>query len=378
MIGLMTPFRVNNYGTKLQAYALQKYIESLGYETEIVDYDPMKEPVTAGNLCRKCFYRAIRDLYADHRKVPPGPDGVELGRECRRYAIEAFDKKYLHLSRKASTWDELVSYTQRYEAVLSGSDQVFNPVNLGAKSYFLEWVHDDVRKIAISPSFGVERLPVGLRNLYARKLKRFDALSVREESGRRLMNRLGFHSAVRTLDPTFLVERAGWHALADSVAAPVNSGYVLGYFLGEQLLGRQVLSMLAKGRKIVLIPHIKGFVPADEAVRGEKLYDVGVPGFLNLVRGADCVITDSFHAAAFSVMFHRPFFSVARHGKSRHSTNARMEDFLSMLGLEDRLINDIAEADLYHEIDYQSVEEILLREKKQTQKYIFESLRDVK
>lgn len=377
MIGLMTPFRVNNYGTKLQAYALQQYVGSLGYDAEIINYVPVREPTTLRNFPRKCFYRMIRLRYADYRAGKSGPADVEACREVRRRAIEAFDGNYLKLSEKMDSHRALCACSDRYSAVLSGSDQVFNPVNLGAGCYYLEWTGGGVRKIAVSPSFGVDRIPAWLKSVYRRKLKRFDALSVREESGRRIMNTIGFEGAVRTLDPTFLPERAVWHEFADEAGQRIPSGYVLGYFLGERSLGRKALERLGEDRKIVLLPHIKGYVPEDDALNAEKLYDVGVPEFLNLIRGADCVVTDSFHAAAFSVMFHRPFYAVERHEEGRNSTNARLRDLLSMLGLENRMIHRAEDADGSAEIDYRIVDEILERERTNTERYIRTSLMGV-
>lgn len=192
------------------------------------------------------------------------------------------------------------------------------------------------------------------------------------------MQSLGFDQAERTLDPTFLLSCSKWDDLADDAKMIMNPGYVLGYFLGKRPLGREILRKIGKDRRIVLLPHIKGYVSQDEMLGAEKLYDVGVPEFLNLIRGADCVVTDSFHAAAFSVMFHRPFYVVERHEACSYSTNSRVLNFLSMIGLEERMLHSSTHAGTIQEIDYRKVDAILCRERERTIKYLRNSLTGVK
>lgn len=378
MIGLMTPFRVNNYGTKLQAYAVQESIRSLGVETQIIDYISPGEKTTPKNFLRKCFYKLIREMYSDRRNVQQVGSELKKRQQERAEAINEFDRTHLRLSEPIRSYEQLQGLGKRYDAVVTGSDQIFNPVNVSGRMYLLEWVDGAVKKIAYSPSFGVEQVPAVLKGKYRRELKRFDALSVREESGRRIMQQLGFVQTERTLDPTLVLEKEKWEDLAQQSAQSSAQGHIMCYFLGGLPLGREIAKQAAQEAdcKIVLLPHFKGYSPEDEALEAEKKYAVSVADFVALIRGARLVVTDSFHATVFSIIFHRPFIAVARHEESRYSTNSRLRTFLEMLGLEDRMCASAEEAleRMKKDIDYRQADAVLMRERIKTREYLRKSL----
>lgn len=379
MIGLLTPFMVNNYGTKLQAYAVQQSIHELGLEAEIINCPAHNEKTTLANVPRKCFNRLIQMKYKDRRNVVSGSAEVEACRRRRAQAINAFDSEYLRLSEPLEGRHALIAYGAACSAVLCGSDQIWNPYNIGANFYMLEWVGAATAKIAYSPSFGVERLPAVLRRKYVRELRTFKALSVREESGRRELERLGFPQAVWTLDPTMMVSMEQWNMLAEKGRPYTQGGSVFCYLLGGMPLGRQAARMLAEknGLRVAAMPHLTGYAEADERWKADDiLFDAGVPEFLRLIRDADFVVTDSFHAAVFSVLFHKAFCVVHRHDGQKHSTNTRLESLLKMLKLEQRLCTAAEDVlqQMEQSIDYCCVDQLLEQEREKTKQYLIKSL----
>lgn len=380
MIGLLTPFMVSNYGTKLQAYAVQQCIAQLGLEGEIVNCAPRGEKLRASNFLYKCVNRLIRMKYADRRNVTQCSDEIEKQRALRRKAINAFDAGYLKLSEEIASREALERYAaENYDTVVCGSDQIWNPYNIGPNFYLLEWTEDNVSRIAFSPSFGVDRVPWILRRKYIRELKRFDGLSVREEAGLRILNDLGFHDALHTVDPTLAADAQVWHELAARAEEIVTGRYVLCYFLGGLDFGREAAKAIAGrlGIKIANLPHLGGFCEADEKLRAEHdVYEAGVPEFVRLIRDAEFIVTDSFHATVFSVIFRKPFVVVNRHGGGKYSTNSRLQSLLNMLGLKNRMCGTIQQAEVCADsrIDYAPVEARLAEQAGRTRNYLADKL----
>lgn len=380
VIGLLTPFMVNNYGTKLQAYAVQQSIREMGLEAEIINCPPQGEKTTVRNAAYKCFFRLVQMKYKDRRNVAPCNEEIARLRRLRAEAINAFDGQYLRLSERLKDRAALAAYGARCDAVLCGSDQIWNPYNIGAKFYMLEWVGEKTAKIAYSPSFGVDTIPAVLRWKYIRELKTFRALSARESSGQELLRSFGFPEAEWTLDPTMVVSGERWYELADRAKPCAGGGYVFCYFLGGLPLGREAARALAakKGLRVVSMPHLTGFAGADEQWKADdEVFEAGVPEFLRLIRDAEYVITDSFHASVFSVLFHKPFCAVRRHSQQRYSTNARLDSLLGMLGLESRMCASAAEVleKMEAPVDYAHADERLAHEREKTKRYLRNSLK---
>ncbi len=313
-IGTLTFHWATNYGAVLQAWALQQYLLEAGYETEIIRYLPRR-------------IRLIQRLQALRRR--------DFSWFSRERGMAAFRKKALLQSRKTyPTGRALLRAGRQYDAVICGSDQIWNPsFTLTAEgkptlSYFLHFIPEGIRRIAYAASFGAGQLPEEMERLIRPELQKFHAVSVREETGRQILSRLGFFAKV-VCDPTLLLERSAYDRLIEAgEAAPpasTNSGlfsYILHAGQGEALRTTEFCRRLL-GEEIAGSPS-SGGSPSSAG---------SVYAWLKGIRDAAFVVTNSFHGTVFSILFHRPFITLPVEGADMDD---RLHTLLSALGLENR------------------------------------------
>ena len=209
-------------------------------------------------------------------------------------------------------------------------------------------------------------------------LSKIKHISVREESGARIVNNITGRTVPVVCDPTLLFDGKDWMIIQEE--APIIEGeYIFVYFLGNNLLHREFVTRLKKetSLKVVCLPHIDEYVEADEACSDIRLYDIDPGQFLNLIRNAKYVCTDSFHCSAFSIQYEKNFFTFRRFSNtSRQSTNSRLETLFNMTGIEDRLIvgNENIKKVLTIKTDYSLVRERLRKNIEESYKYLTTAL----
>ena len=357
MIGLLTPYSVQNYGTKLQAYAVQELM-SVYDDVEVINFRP--------NFPERVKRKIEKKIMGEHFSDSKSSNTKELDEGLKRKrddAISSFDKK-LKIVPQIYGFKNLRKKATEYAAVVCGSDQIWNPVNLPEHIFMLEFVPDTVRRIALSPSFGIPTIPADLRKEYKKRLAHIEYMSVREKSGCEIVSDLGFKNPCWTLDPTLIMPEEKWHALADESGCNINEKYIFCYFLGSHSKGREGAAKLRSltGYKIVNLPHFKSYVDADENFADYDLYDVAPQDFINLIRNAQYVCTDSFHGTAFSIIFEKQFMCFERHQTSdKASTNDRIYSVLQLIGESSRLVRNIEDIkDLAADnIDFSDVKRVL-------------------
>lgn len=337
MIGLLTPYNVQNYGTKLQAYAVQELMSAYD-DVEVINF----RPNFPERVKRKIEKKVMGNSFSDN-KISNTRELDEELKSKRNAAISSFDKK-LKIVPQIYGFKNLRKKAAAYAAVVCGSDQIWNPVNLPEHIFMLEFVPEAVRRIALSPSFGIPTIPDNLRSEYKKRLSHIEYMSVREKSGCEIVSGLGFKNPCWTLDPTLILPEEKWHALADESKYNIDEKYIFCYFLGSNPKGREGAAKLRSltGYKIVNLPHFKSYVNADENFADCDLYDVTPQDFINLIRNAQYVCTDSFHGTAFSIIFEKQFMCFERHQTSdKASTNDRIYSVLSLVGESSRLVKDV-------------------------------------
>ena len=223
MIGFLTPFRVANYGTKLQAYAVQECIRSLGQDTQIIDFGYASVKKTPFNILERVIFKAVSGKYMDSKRYAAAPMDIENLRKKRIDCINSFDSHY-DISKKVMGQQNMRELGTSYSAVLCGSDQIWNPVNVGSEIFLLEWVPAGTKKISFAASFGISELPMLLKPKYKRELEKFDAISVREDSAQKMIADLGLN-AEWILDPTLIVDKEVWENLAAESSYPILSAF---------------------------------------------------------------------------------------------------------------------------------------------------------
>lgn len=350
-VGLITYYG-ENYGGMLQAYALQRQVRQLGYECSIISNDFLY----AGNTGRKQQWKNLRGLlrnpldYMQRRKI------------MRKYAGErarksAFFQKFLktHISLDENgyaCYEAFVENPPVYDIYLCGSDQIWNP-NLYNQNgfYFAGFAPQEKWKIAYASSIGVSKVTPQQADFMKPYLERLDVISTRENDGAAIVEEITGRQVRTVLDPTLLLNDAQWAEVA--AERLVQEPYVFCYMFGERdyydTIKRQIKEMT--GLKMVTIP----FVARDFAGSEEKIYDAGPAEFISLIQHAELVITDSFHATAFSINMKTPFLSLCRFAKEdKAGMNSRLHTILQAVGLTERLIDagDSISKEMLYDVDF--------------------------
>ncbi len=318
-IGMMTFLHNDNYGSILQAWALQQTLTDMGFDAVHIDYAPGKQEkirnlLMSGNSPR-LILEGIRKKSATG-KMHGGFD--EFRKTCIRTTAPCRD--HAALARAAEDFDVL----------LCGSDQIWSPVWLNP-AYFLDF--SDKPKVSYAPSLGVKDMPkAGKRRKIARLVKGFSAVSVREQEGADLLVEMaGFEPAVMP-DPVMLVPKDKWQSVMDENVP--QEKYVLCYFIGDNPSYWETVAAVAQQENcaVRVIPRTEGARNAGYALEE----DVPPQRWLGLINGAAHVVTDSFHGATFSAILNKTCTIVRRYREDDpESKNSRIDQLLRNLGVSD-------------------------------------------
>lgn len=374
-VGLITYYG-NNYGGVLQAYATQKMAEKNGFHCEVISNDFLYKKsklkilkTRLGNLVtaikKPTDYLAKRKVYHQYT--------VQNATKAKKF--EAFRKDNLCIHKTGYvSYEEYLKNPPKYDVYLCGSDQIWNP-NLYCENgfYFAGFAPDDALKISYASSVGVSTVNKKQIAFMAPLLNRFDVISTREQKGADIINTISKKNATVVLDPTLLLSGEEW----SQVAAPplVEEPYVFCYLFGEREYYNSVKEKVKEitGLNVICIP----FVPRELSSDDEKVFDAGPAEFISLIKNASLVLTDSFHATAFSINLKTPFISLCRFDKSdKKSMNDRLVTILNMVGLTDRLIdaNVSITADFINNIDFEKAHELLNEKRKTDSQFLTDAL----
>lgn len=381
-IGLVSCYFKDNYGSQLQAYATQKIIEDYGYEVETID---ISKNIDFSNGKKKYYlgqvfnYNFIKNKFGMIKLKIDKKINKELCKNIniRNKRFKEFKKIY-NLTPAYENYRKLNEISKDYEAILVGSDQLWLPVNVVADYYTLNWVPENVKKISYSTSFGVSTVPDKYKEQYKKFLNRIDYLSTREDIGKEIIKNLTDRDAKVVCDPTLLFNKDEWMSIQEEKPIYENK-YILCYFLGNNIEYRKFAERLKEktGCKIISLNHCDEFVKYSDEFADETPYDIGPGEFLNLIRNAEYVCTDSFHGTVFSLINNRKFYCFRRHNKkSKNSTNSRLESLLGRVDLKERLLEGNEEIDdvLKMKIDFDIVNEKIEEFRKDSKKFLEESL----
>lgn len=328
-IKTITCHDVYNLGASLQAYALATYLKSFNHDVQIIDYKPdyLSRHYSLTWIANPKYDRPfIRQAYI----LAKFPGRLRARRSLRKRRFDEFRRVYLPLTvLRYSSAEELQRNCPEADIYIAGSDQIWNPVFPNGKdpAFFLEFAPEDKKKISYAASFSVDSLSQTDKERILPWLRRLDAISVRETSGVSILEDMVL-DGTQVMDPVFLLAKKQWENLA---IRPDIEGYILVYDFDQSALVRSIAAALARqtGKRIVSVFSMDG---ADQVWS-----DMGPREFLGAILHADCVISNSFHATAFSLIFEKDFYVVNREEK----INTRMRDLLGTLGLDDKLITKL-------------------------------------
>lgn len=376
----------HNYGSMLQAYATQMALDKLGYENETIDISGFNREIKRAKM--KYFIKAsfTSDILLSKfgmaknvfKKKLFNNDYSKLSK-VRDRKFDDFSKKYFRLSEQFSSKAELgKACPKKYSSVLAGSDQLWLPGNIAADYYTLNFVPEGVNTIAYATSFGQSSLPKDSMKKAAVFLKKIRHIGVREESGQRLVKDIVGRDVPVVCDPTLLFTGEEWMSIQEEKSI-VEGKYIFCYFLGNNPPHRNFAKRLREvtGYKIIALIHLDEFIKSDEGYADETPYDINPADFLNLIRNAEFVCTDSFHCTVFSILYCRKFFTFRRYErKTRQSTNSRLDTLFNSLGIKGRIMsgNEDVEKCMKLKIDYDVAYRKLRDVRNQSYKYLRKSL----
>lgn len=358
-IAILTLPLHTNYGGILQCYALQTVLERLGHEVKVLDKPLYKRGyyiywglAILKRLIKKFILhkQVISILYAPY----------QIERMIARKNTNQFIKKYIYRYSK-QTWNS--SLTKHFDVFVVGSDQVWRPeyaIDIDIEMYFLSFLGESkTKRISYAASFGLDNLSEYNESQIkkcASLLRKFDAVSVRENSAVKLCKEYFDVDAIQMVDPTLLLIADDYVRLFKNETTVPSDGNLLVYILDKNEDKESICDRLASERN--LIPFwLDSPDENNKDLPIERRTKMPVEQWLRSFYDADFVLTDSFHGCVFSIIFRKPFIVVANSGRGL----TRVESLLSLLDIKDRLLfssNDLTvlKNALLSDIDYSEVD----------------------
>ena len=339
MVGLLTlDSRIYNYGGFLQEMALQDAIKNLGYECEVIDYDISQE-LNTFSLKRGINYFSLEKIKKKLNKKKPIPISSSVYDLIlkRKKAFDEYRDNNLVLSRKLNSIN-LHSIDLPFEQLVCGSDQIWNP-EYNIPAFFLNFGKRDCRRVIYAASIGRDYLSKLEKKTYSKLLEYPDFISVREESAQKLISSISNKNVELVLDPTLLHKQEYWMEKADDSSLNYKK-YIFCYFLDINDEKVKSVNDFAKKNnfEIIAIPYLHNEMEEySEKLNGKLISEVNPADFLNLIRYAEAVITDSFHATVFSIIFKKDFWCFGRN-VGTYSMDTRLHTLLGYVEMQDRMI----------------------------------------
>lgn len=325
-VGVITFLHNENYGSTLQAWALQRTLKALGCQAEHIDYRPSRQEKLV-NLIRSGNSPALILEGMRKRAVK----SAQTGAKQKAASFDAFYAENMHLSAPCRDHTALKKQASCYDLLLSGSDQVWSPVWLNP-AYFCDFAQKKQPCAAYAPSLGVEKAPSGRKaRMMKRLLGRFGRISVREAAGAAIIEQLTGTKPLVLPDPVMLVSREEWLRLAEPFAHP--KPYLACYFIGNRPDYWQKAAALAqeKGLDIVILPVTEAAYQQPHTLAA----GLSPQAWVGCLAGAAHILTDSFHGTAFSCLLGRDFTVLRRYSEDDpESKNSRIDQLMRSLAIE--------------------------------------------
>lgn len=359
-VGILTWHQYENFGSMLQAFALQKTLEQLKIRNEIVDY--FNESILpAKKKSERLKYLLKKVLMA-----------VKLDQFVGDYySFQRFYFDYLCKSKTVTNRDQLKSLSMKYYCIICGGDQIWAP-NVYDPVYMADFVDEEnIRLVSYAASIGLNDIPEKLRPIYRDLLSRFSCVSVREEKGKELLKELCNIDAKVVLDPTFLLDVSVYRKIQKKVLQ-VKKPYIFCYFLNKHHdYGSRVQSFAtACGCEICGISSSTQDNNWMHILRG-----IGPQEFLWLVDNAEYIFTDSYHGTIFSLLFQKKFWTFERfRNDDPICQNSRIQQLNKMFDLESKILSSKEIPDVNVNLDYEVIQEKMQIYIKESKNFLREAL----
>lgn len=362
-IGIMTLNGYENYGNRLQNFALQYFLQNMNNEVETIIYH-VKFPTGIRN--KLIFHLKQKDMFKMAKqsvdKLLRKHDFkrkhvLDLKREnnFKKFSQTFINETSYHLNQYSIQDSENIDRLNNFDCFFVGSDQVWNlRGGLFPRDYFLPFVPTKKRN-SFAASFGFSKFENSLMaDRFGKYLNEMDQVSVREEDGAKLVNQVSDKTATVLLDPTMLLTGAEWEKMMVAPKVNLPEKFVVTYFLGKEISKYRAL--------IEKISEIKG-VPIIRLndINFPEYYELSPAEFLYILNKSEFTLTDSFHGTVFSILFKNSFFVLPRVDLSV-DMSSRITTLLNRFGLEDCTSQDVDNLDisvLMESIDFNGAKEVL-------------------
>ncbi|AQS52645.1 hypothetical protein BW727_100237 [Jeotgalibaca dankookensis] len=357
-----------NYGNRLQNYALQEVIKSLGFEVETIisTTKNREEQVTYPSK----IYNSIKKGPKYVKKLvinKINKKEVMKSAAIRTKTFKYFTKEYIKETNYSISDGNIPNdLSDKYDYFVVGSDQVWNPNFREVSSLYFLLFTEENKRIAYAPSFGVSEISLDYKENYKKWLSGFSKLSVREDDGAKIINDLVGKKAPVLVDPTLLLTKERWLSLSKEADNKPQKNYLLTYFLGGVPTKYQ--------KRINRIANENNLEVINLGDVGEiETYKTGPSEFIDYINSCDIFCTDSFHGCVFAILMEKPFIVYERQGSSL-SMYSRINTLLNKFDLDSRKIENIKTNSEVFNTDYSNISSLLETERSKSLTFLKEAL----
>lgn len=349
-VGILTFQNAINYGAVLQCYALQKKITDMNCNCEVINYinpyfKKRYSPFYVEYLNLKKFIYMILAFY--YRRT-----------RARKFA--RFLENHICLSPQYTSRN-IKECIKRYDAVIVGSDQVWNlDISGNDKNYFLGFAKG-IRRYSYAASFGDLEITENKSNDYRSLLENIEEISVREADGASIVHKLCNKKTIVNVDPVFLISEKDWLKIASDVN---DTGYILVYKINASKCYDVAEKLSIQTRK-----KVKVILPDRSCPHNfEKYRTISPEEFVGFFKNADIVITDSFHGTLFSLIFEKIFYICP--DEITNSNNSRLMNIIEKLNIHQQIIENIGQVDTNTLPNFTKIKMELSAERKKAEEYL--------
>lgn len=350
-IAIVTLQDSNNYGNRLQNYAVQEVLKDMGNK-------PYSLVINDNNKKMEIKKWLLKNLL---NKIPNRYNAFAQRYKC----FVNFNELYMNL--KYINFEELKSIN--CDNVVIGSDQVWNPhivTDEMSEFYFARFI-DNNKRIPFSPSFGFSEIPPEQEVKYKEWISEIPRISVREEAGCKIIKDLIERDSEVLIDPTLMLDKDKWMYISKKPKINLNENYILKYFLGTPSKKHtDFINEIARENSLTEYELLDKNIP--------ELYGTGPSEFIELINKSSLICTDSFHGCVFSIIFNKPFIVFDRDGNGA-GMNSRIINLLSKFKLERKKFECIDKNKIF-ENEYSESYKILEVERNKVLKFLRESMKD--
>lgn len=360
-IAIITMSNGINYGNRLQNYAVQEVLKSLGCDVETIRNFTNQKNVDENSLKEK-----LKDLSAKINYMIPFTNIGKLKYILRERRFFDFNKKYIKQTKYSIDANNIPNdLNEKYDYFICGSDQIWNPeFDINSEIDFLTFA-DKEKRIAFSPSFGVTKIEDSKKENYKNMINGIKFLSVREEAGAEIIRELTNRKSTVLVDPTMLLSESDWIKIEKKPKLDIRKNYILTYFLGKK--DKNLAMKIDEISKIYDLDIINLL---DE--ENKYIYSLDPSEFIWLIHNCKLIYTDSFHGTVFSMIFEKPFVVCERKDNLK-SMNSRLDTLLKKFNLNNRKIENLELKSIF-DINYEEKDDILEFEKEKSINYLKEAL----